>query len=145
MVPPVSRTNSAVRARNASRPRSKRVWPSLAINFSTTFCVAMPAWSVPGTHSASSPAMRRQRMMTSWTALLRPCPTCSTAVTLGGGMTIVNGSRVPPPRVVFAGSAWNSPAASQAAYKARSVAPASYWAGMSEADGLAMRRVNLWN
>ena len=99
----------------------------------------------PGTHNASSPAMRRQWMMTSCTALLRPCPTCSTAVTFGGGMTMVKGSRVPPPRVVCAGSAWNKPAASQAAYKARSVAPASYWAGMSEADGLVMRQVNLWN
>ena len=65
--PPVSSTNCAVRATNASRPRSKRVLPSRASCFSTTFCVAMPAWSVPGIQSASSPAMRRQRTSTSCT------------------------------------------------------------------------------
>ena len=35
-----------------SRPRSWRFFPSLASFRSTTFCVAMPAWSVPGIHSA---------------------------------------------------------------------------------------------
>ena len=35
--------------------------------------------------SASSPAMRAQRMSTSCTVLLSPCPTCRTAVTFGGG------------------------------------------------------------
>jgi len=58
MTPPVSATNASVRFTNASRPRSKRVLPSLASSFSTTFCVAMPAWSVPGTHSVLKPRMR---------------------------------------------------------------------------------------
>jgi hypothetical protein len=43
IVPPVSSTNAATRATNASRPMSKRVCPSLASKRSTTFCVAMPA------------------------------------------------------------------------------------------------------
>jgi hypothetical protein len=57
------------------------------------FCVAMPAWSVPGSQSASRPFMRAQRTSTSWTVLFSPCPTCRMAVTLGGGMTSVYGSR----------------------------------------------------
>ena len=43
---------------------------------------------VPGTHSASAPRIRAQRMITSWIELFRPCPTCRIAVTFGGGMTI---------------------------------------------------------
>ena len=79
-----------------------------------TFCVAMPAWSVPGTHSASVPAcMRAQRTITSCTVLLSPWPTWSTAVTLGGGMTSVNGSRSPPARRDAPASAPNAPASRQ--------------------------------
>jgi hypothetical protein len=33
---------------------------------STTACVAMPAWSVPGTHSAENPFIRRWRITMSW-------------------------------------------------------------------------------
>ena len=40
---------------------SRRSLPSAASRRSTTICVAMPAWSVPGCHSASRPCMRRQR------------------------------------------------------------------------------------
>ena len=40
---------------NASRPRSVRSVPSAASWRSTIICVAMPAWSVPGTQSAVSP------------------------------------------------------------------------------------------
>jgi hypothetical protein len=65
---------------------------SLAISFSTAFWVAMPAWSVPGSHRLSSPDIRRHRTTTSCTVLLSACPTCSTAVTFGGGITIVYGS-----------------------------------------------------
>ena len=53
-----------------------------------TFWVAIPAWSVPGIHSASLPCMRRHRISTSWIVLLRPCPMCRLAVTLGGGITM---------------------------------------------------------
>ena len=56
---------------------------------STTFCVAMPAWSVPGIQSASRPCMRRQRISTSCSVLFSPCPMWSMAVTFGGGMTMV--------------------------------------------------------
>ena len=98
IAPPVSATKSSVRFTNICRPRSKRVDPSSAISRSTTFCVAIPAWSVPGTHRASVPRIRAQRMTTSWIVLFRPCPTCRIAVTFGGGMTIVNGVRSPPAR-----------------------------------------------
>ena len=45
-------------SKNFSLPRSWRFSPSLAIIFSTTFCVAMPAWSVPGIQRASKPFIR---------------------------------------------------------------------------------------
>jgi hypothetical protein len=47
-------------------PKSWRVmFCSFCSFFSTTLCVAMPAWSVPGTHSTLKPLMRRQRTMVS--------------------------------------------------------------------------------
>ncbi len=76
-------------ATNSSRAKSVRLRPSSAsTRFSTTVWVAMPAWSVPGIHTALSPAMRRQRMVMSWIVLFSPCPRCSRSVTLGGGMTM---------------------------------------------------------
>jgi hypothetical protein len=53
ILPPDSSRHSHTRATNASRPRSWRETPSLRSSRSTTFCVAMPAWSVPGSHNAS--------------------------------------------------------------------------------------------
>ena len=41
-----------------SRPRSWRLMPASCSWRSTTICVAMPAWSVPGTHSVLKPRMR---------------------------------------------------------------------------------------
>ena len=61
---------------------------SASTRFSTTVCVAMPAWSVPGSQTALSPAMRCQRIRMSWSVLFSAWPRCSAAVTLGGGMTI---------------------------------------------------------
>ena len=86
MAAPVSRTYVQTRSTNASRPTSNRVSPSLASIRSTTFCVAMPAWSVPGSQSVRRPRMRSKRTSTSCTVLLSPWPMCSTAVTLGGGI-----------------------------------------------------------
>src|SRR5437870_7219398 len=62
MTGPVSRTNCHTRSTNLSRPRSNRVLPSLATSRSTTFWVAIPAWSVPGSHSAARPRMRSKRV-----------------------------------------------------------------------------------
>src|SRR6185369_6525769 len=42
------------------RPRSWRDWPWSSNCRSTTICVAMPAWSVPGTHTVLKPRRRRQ-------------------------------------------------------------------------------------
>jgi hypothetical protein len=66
-----------------------------------------------GSQSASSPHIRRQRVITSGTVLLSACPTCSTAVTFGGGIRIVNGGRAPPARAESAACAVNTPAACQ--------------------------------
>jgi hypothetical protein len=33
---------------------------------STSICVAMPAWSVPGSHSVGRPRIRWKRAMMSW-------------------------------------------------------------------------------
>ena len=52
MVPPYCRRHSHTRLTNSSRPRSSLVRPSARSIFSTTFCVAMPAWSVPGSQQA---------------------------------------------------------------------------------------------
>ena len=42
----------------ASRVKSVRFLPWSSRRFSTTVCVAMPAWSVPGIHSVFAPFMR---------------------------------------------------------------------------------------
>ena len=73
---------------NSSRPRSSLVRPSARSIFSTTFCVAMPAWSVPTSQQAFSPSMRWYRVSTSWMVSLRAWPMCSTPVMFGGGMTM---------------------------------------------------------
>ena len=54
MVPPDSSFHSHTRSRNFSRPMARRpgCWRSINCR-STTICVAMPAWSVPGCHSTS--------------------------------------------------------------------------------------------
>src|SRR6266699_2741101 len=100
-----------------------------AMRRSTTFCVAMPAWSVPGSHKASRPRIRSNRMSTSCVTLLSPWPMCSTAVTLGGGMTITYGGFGESTRAV------NTPRSSQRRYSGRSTACGSYWGGSSKRDG----------
>ena len=80
-------------ATKASRPRSKRVWPSLASSFSTTFCVAMPAWSVPGTQStlpAAHPLEADQHVLHRVVEPVAHVQHC--AVTLGGGIMITYGA-----------------------------------------------------
>ena len=58
MVPPYCWRHFQTRLANSSRPRSSLVRPSARSIFSTTFCVAMPAWSVPTSQQAFSPSMR---------------------------------------------------------------------------------------
>ena len=107
IVPWLSRTHSQTRASNASRPRSWRVRPSAASCFSTTFCVAMPAWSVPGSQSTSNPRIRFQRATMSGSVWFRAWPMCSVPVTLGGGSTMLKAGRPEE------GSARNAPIRSQ--------------------------------
>ena len=59
---------------------------------STTFCVAMPAWSVPGTQSVFLPDMRIQRTRMSWSVEFSAWPMWSEPVTFGGGITIEKGT-----------------------------------------------------
>src|SRR5256885_14767989 len=122
---PVSRTNAHTRSTNLSRPRSNRVLPSLATSRSTTFWVAIPAWSVPGSQSASRPRMRSKRINTSWITLLRPWPVWRIAVMLGGGMTITYGSRDESARAV------NTPRPSQRWDRRRSTSGGSDVGGSS--------------
>ena len=111
MMPPYFSFHSQMRATSASRPRSSRclISPAFFRVFSTTFCVAMPAWSVPGSQSTSLPSMRALRARMSWMVLLRTWPRVSTPVTFGGGMTMEYAGRVAETR---AGSAvkklWSS-------------------------------------
>ena len=55
----------------------------------TLTCVAIPAWSQPGTHRVVLPVIRCLRTTASSIALVNACPMCRTPVTLGGGMMIV--------------------------------------------------------
>src|SRR3989338_10775789 len=91
IVEPYSFCHCQTRSRNFSLPKSWRFNPSLAIAFSTTFCVAIPAWSVPGIHKDSSPFIRWYLMRISWIVLLRAWPICRIPVTLGGGITMQKG------------------------------------------------------
>ena len=56
MVLPEYSFHSHTFSMNFSRPRSWREMPCASSWRSTTICVAMPAWSVPGCHSVLSPA-----------------------------------------------------------------------------------------
>ncbi len=58
MVLPLFSFHSQTLRVKASRPRSWRLAPCSWSWRSTTICVAMPAWSVPGTHSVLWPRMR---------------------------------------------------------------------------------------
>jgi len=89
MMPPFSSRQDQTFSTNFSRPRSRRVFFSLRSSFSTTVCVAMPAWSVPGSQSASRPSSRARRMRMSCRVLFSTWPIVSTPVTLGGGIMIV--------------------------------------------------------
>src|SRR5438067_12812483 len=129
MVVAVARMKAHTRSTDLSRPRSKRVLPSFATSRSTTFWVAIPAWSVPGSHRASLPRMRSKRITTSWITLLRPWPVCRIAVMLEGGMTITYGSRGESTRAV------NTPRTSHRWYSGRSTACGSYWGGSSKRAG----------
>ncbi len=87
MVPPDCSFHSHTLAVNLSRPMLRRSsLPVFASSRSTTICVAMPAWSVPGCHSVSKPRIRCQRTRMSCSVLLRAWPMCSEPVTLGGGI-----------------------------------------------------------
>src|ERR1017187_3188073 len=79
--------HSHTRSMNLSRPMVRRSRPSSASLRSTTIWVAIPAWSVPGSHRVLSPRMRCQRMGTSISACSSMWPMWSEPVTLGGGMT----------------------------------------------------------
>ena len=94
-MPPDSCFQSQTLSMNSSRPKSNRVLPSIASCFSTTFWVAIPAWSMPGSQSVSSPDIRCQRISTSMIVWSSACPTCSAPVTFGGGSTMLNGFFAP--------------------------------------------------
>ena len=76
------------RPTKSSRLKSRRDLPSFASSRSTTICVAIPAWSVPGCQSVSKPRIRCQRVRMSCNVLLKAWPICSAPVTLGGGIMI---------------------------------------------------------
>ena len=90
IVPPDSSFHCQTRSMNFSRPSSWRVdLPLGELVASTTICVAMPAWSVPGCHSASRPGMRSKRIRMSCNVKVSAWPICRLPVTLGGGIMIV--------------------------------------------------------
>mmetsp|Transcript_8804 Transcript_8804/g.16290 ORF Transcript_8804/g.16290 Transcript_8804/m.16290 type:complete len:210 (-) Transcript_8804:235-864(-) len=60
--------------------------PSFRKARSTSICVAIPAWSVPGSQSVGEPRMRWNRVMISSNATNIAWPMCSLPVTFGGGI-----------------------------------------------------------
>ena len=92
IMPPDSAFHSQTFSMKSSRVRSRR-WICFSISWrSTTICVAMPAWSMPGCHSTFLPRMRSKRTRMSCSVLLSAWPICSEPVTFGGGMTMVKAS-----------------------------------------------------
>jgi hypothetical protein len=86
MRPPLSPFHFHTRSTKASRPIAWRVVPSRASCRSTTVCVAMPAWSMPGCQSTLNPRILRQRTRTSSSVHMSAWPMCSEPVTFGGGI-----------------------------------------------------------
>src|SRR5580693_8968765 len=107
MRPPYSSYQASTRAWNPSRPSSSLVVPSSASCRSMTFWVAIAAWSVPGHHSTSNPAMRRCRQSVSWIENVEAWPMCSAPVMLGGGSAMTYTG------LVVATSAWPTSSARQ--------------------------------
>ncbi|MDT4861616.1 hypothetical protein FQZ97_962280 [compost metagenome] len=93
MVEPDSSFQAHTFSVNFSRPRSWRDTPWPSSWRSTTICVAMPAWSVPGTHSVLAPSMRAWRASPSMMVWLKAWPMCSVPVTFGGGSWIAKSGR----------------------------------------------------
>src|SRR5690606_24342323 len=92
MMPPYLSFHSKAYCRNSERDKSLFLMPFSFSSICTTLAsVAMEAWSLPGTQQALNPLMRALRTRMSCTVELRVCPMCNTPVTLGGGMTTVNG------------------------------------------------------
>src|SRR6266480_7315098 len=119
MVWPVVSYHWFTRRSQASRPIASLLVPFLANCFSRTFCVAMAAWSVPGTQSAASPSIRCQRIRTSCKVYIA-CPMCRSPVMFGGGIEI---AKVLPVRL---SRALKYPRCSQVSYQRCSTAFGSY-------------------
>src|ERR1700743_105828 len=82
----------------------------------------MPAWSMPGSHSAFLPCMRFQRVSASSSVVISACPMWSEPVTFGGGI-----GQTYCVRVCF--GSWlasKTPSFSQKAYQRSSTSFGSY-------------------
>mmetsp|Transcript_83519 Transcript_83519/g.215090 ORF Transcript_83519/g.215090 Transcript_83519/m.215090 type:complete len:218 (+) Transcript_83519:2802-3455(+) len=101
MAEPFSSFHDQTRSRKASRPTSFRDVPSATNCRSTSIWVAMPAWSVPGSHSVRCPYIRWKRAITSSRLANIAWPMCSRPVTLGGGMGITYDSCLPAPGAIW--------------------------------------------
>ena len=92
MVLPEDSFQSHTFSKNFSRPKSWRETFWASSWRSTTIWVAIPAWSVPGTHKVFLPDMRAWRTRPSMMVWLKACPMCRVPVTLGGGSWIEKSS-----------------------------------------------------
>ncbi|KAA6416717.1 MAG: hypothetical protein FRX49_13328 [Trebouxia sp. A1-2] len=120
-------------------PRSCRVKPFLlAKSFSTTVWVAIPAWSVPGSHSTLYPLMRLHRTTVSWMALVRAWPRCREPVTFGGGITMTKGG------LSLSSSGLKKPDCSHQSYLRAPQGHAQSSAGYSNLTLCDQRRLYTW-
>ena len=101
MVLPEVSFHSHTFSKNFSRPKSWRETFWASSWRSTTICVAIPAWSVPGTHKVFLPDMRAWRTRPSMIVWLNAWPICKVPVTFGGGNCIEK-SPLPSSRVASA-------------------------------------------
>ena len=70
----------------AGKPDNADHGAAAAVDIAAPTCVAMPAWSVPGSHNVGLPRMRWNRAMMSCSVANMAWPMCSLPVTFGGGM-----------------------------------------------------------
>jgi len=99
----------------------------------------MPAWSVPGTHSAGRPCILAWRTIISWSVTNIACPICSLPVTFGGGIGIVKGDADSPSTAAHA-SGWKHPPLSHSLYISASLSFGSKFLGSELMYSIALLR-----
>lgn len=90
----LERTRFHISSKNATLHRSSLIFFASRHKLrSTTTCVDIPAWSVPGIHTTRLPCKRAYLTIASSTASMTACHKCKSPVTFGGGSGTTNVSQ----------------------------------------------------